>query len=158
MCGLAQDGTTIIAGFALIGFGAGNVQLAAFALPELLPNKWRHIAITIADLGTWLAVVVGPVAGRIAILHGEAWRWLFYGPVIGAGLSAIGLYLLYYPPQHPRGLSFGRAMRELDYIGVILFILSATMILVGIVYTIIIPASSPKVSVLLHFTRMQIAY
>lgn len=42
MCGLAQNATTMIAGFAIIGFGAGNAQLAAFALPELLPNKWRH--------------------------------------------------------------------------------------------------------------------
>jgi hypothetical protein len=33
----------------MIGFGAGNCQLAAFALPELLPNKWRHFAVVIAD-------------------------------------------------------------------------------------------------------------
>jgi MFS family permease len=43
MGGLAKNGTTMIAGFAIIGFGAGNSQLAAFALPELLPNKWRHV-------------------------------------------------------------------------------------------------------------------
>jgi MFS family permease len=92
MCGLAKNSVTMIAGFAIIGFGAGNVQLGAFALPELLPNKWRHIAITIADLGTWLAVVVGPVAGRVSIRHGDAWKWLFYGPTIGAVLSAVGLY------------------------------------------------------------------
>jgi MFS family permease len=35
--GLAKNTTAMIAGFTLIGFGAGNVQLAAFALPELLP-------------------------------------------------------------------------------------------------------------------------
>jgi hypothetical protein len=28
--------------------GAGNAQLAAFALPELLPNKWRAAAIVLA--------------------------------------------------------------------------------------------------------------
>ena len=38
-----------IAAHVLIGFGAGNCQLAAFALPELLPNKWRHFAVVIAD-------------------------------------------------------------------------------------------------------------
>lgn len=31
-----------IAAHVLIGFGAGNCQLATFALPELVPNKWRH--------------------------------------------------------------------------------------------------------------------
>lgn len=44
-CGVAKNNTTMIAGFAIIGFGAGNAQLAAFAVPKLLPNKWRHIAI-----------------------------------------------------------------------------------------------------------------
>jgi MFS family permease len=38
-----------IAAHSMIGFGAGNCQLAAFALPELLPNKWRHFAVVIAD-------------------------------------------------------------------------------------------------------------
>jgi len=41
LCGRATNATMMIAGFAIIGFGAGNSQLAAFALPELLPNKWR---------------------------------------------------------------------------------------------------------------------
>jgi MFS family permease len=145
MAGLAKNGTTMIAGFALIGFGAGNAQLAAFALPELLPNKWRHISVTIADLGTWLAVVVGPIAARYAIRNGDAWRWLFYAPTIGAFLSFFGLYFLYYPPQHPRGLGFKRALKELDYVGGLLFILAATLILIGIVYTEILPSSNPKV-------------
>ncbi|ORY03042.1 fungal trichothecene efflux pump [Clohesyomyces aquaticus] len=144
MCGLAKNGTTMIAGFAIIGFGAGNAQLAAFALPELLPNKWRHISITIADLGTWIAVVVGPIAARYAIVQ-DTWRWLFHAPTIGAAISVVALYFLYFPPQHPRGLPFGAALRELDYIGGVLFILAGTLILVGILYTQIIPSSSPKV-------------
>lgn len=145
MSGVARNTTTMIAGFAIIGFGAGNAQLAAFALPELLPNKWRHISVTIADLGTWIAVVVGPIAARVAIRDGDTWRWLFYAPTIGAFLSIVGLYALYYPPAHPRGLGFKRALKELDYIGGILFIVSATLILVGIVYTQILPSKSPKV-------------
>lgn len=57
---------------AFIGFGAGNAQLAAFALPELLPNKWRHIAIVIADIGVLFDVVVGPVVGRFAAVDGDS--------------------------------------------------------------------------------------
>jgi MFS family permease len=145
MGGVAKNNTTMIAAFAIIGFGAGNAQLAAFALPELLPNKWRHISVTIADLGTWLAVVVGPIASRYAIRHGDSWRWLFYAPAIGAFISIFALFFLYYPPAHPRGLGFKTAVKELDYVGGLLFILSATLILVGIVYTIILPSSNPKV-------------
>lgn len=92
-----------------------------------------------------MMAVIGPIAARYAIVNGDSWRWLFHAPSIGSFLSIIGLYFLYYPPQHPRGLPFRTALAELDYIGGILFILSSTLILVGIVYTIILPSSNPKV-------------
>jgi hypothetical protein len=41
--GTAKTTNAIIAGMAITGFGAANCQMAAFALTELLPNKWRHI-------------------------------------------------------------------------------------------------------------------
>ncbi|EON98649.1 putative trichothecene efflux pump protein [Phaeoacremonium minimum UCRPA7] len=143
--GTAKSNKALIAAMAFIGFGGGNAQLAAFALPELLPNKWRHIAIVIADIGVYFDVVVGPVAGRFAAVDGDSWRWIFYAPAICAALSFAGLYLYYYPPAHPRGLPFKQALRELDYGGAILFIISATLILTGIVYTTTLPSSDPKV-------------
>jgi MFS family permease len=59
-----------IAAHAIFGFGGGNCQIAAFALPELLPNKWRHIGVVIADAGIYFDVIAGPVAARIAYKHG----------------------------------------------------------------------------------------
>ena len=88
---------------------------------------------------------MGPIAARYAIVHGDAWRWLFYAPAICCFISFFLLYFLYYPPKHPRGLDFHTALKELDYVGGILFILSATLILVGIVYTVILKSSDPKV-------------
>lgn len=72
LIGSAKSTEAIIAGSALIGIGAGLCQLAAFALPELLPNRIRHIGILIADASTWIAVLFGPIAGRYAIRNGEA--------------------------------------------------------------------------------------
>lgn len=129
----------------LIGFGAGNAQLAAFALPELLPNKWRAAAIVLADIGVYFAVLVGPVAGSFAAQHVDAWRWLFYAPAIAVFFSFLGLFFFYYPPKHPRGLPTKEAFRALDYVGATLFIASATLILVGIVYTTTLPSNDPKV-------------
>ncbi|KAF2492231.1 MFS general substrate transporter [Lophium mytilinum] len=143
--GTAKNNTAVLVACALIGFGGGNAQLAAFALPELLPNKWRHSAIVIADIGVYFAVIVGPVAGRFAGQHGDAWRWLFYGPAIAVGFSFVGLYFYYFPPAHPRGIPFGQALRELDYGGAILFIIATTLTLTGIVYTTTLPSSDPKV-------------
>lgn len=144
-----RDTKALIASMALLGFGAGNAQLAAFAIPELLPNRWRHIGVVIADSVLLSNVVVGPVAGRFAIEHGDAWRWLLYGPAILTCVSFGLLTWLYFPPKHPRGLPWAQAVRELDYIGAILFTVATTLILAGIVYSSIIPASSPKVIVTL---------
>lgn len=58
-----------IAAHSFLGFGGGNCQIAAFALPELLPNKWRHIGVVIADAGIYFDVIVGPVVARIAYKH-----------------------------------------------------------------------------------------
>lgn len=70
--GAAKNVNAMYAAMAIIGFGAGNAQLAAFALPELLPNKWRHIAIVIADIGVFVAVVIGPIGGRYSAVNGDA--------------------------------------------------------------------------------------
>lgn len=56
----------------LVGMSAGTCQLAAFALPELLPNKWRHFAVVIADAGIYFTVIVGPIAARYAIIDGNS--------------------------------------------------------------------------------------
>lgn len=53
----------------ILGFGAGNCMLASFALPELLPNKWKHIGVVIADAGLYFDFIAGPVVSRIAAKH-----------------------------------------------------------------------------------------
>ncbi|KAH7033240.1 fungal trichothecene efflux pump [Microdochium trichocladiopsis] len=145
--GTAKSNTQMWAAMAITGFAAGNTQLAAFALPELLPNKWRHIAVVLADAVVLIAVVIGPIAGRYSVvdLTSEAWRWLFYVPAILAVFSFGGLVMYYYPPAHPRGLPFKRAIRELDYGGGLLFIIATTLILTGLVYTATLPSNDPKV-------------
>lgn len=70
--GTSHSMTQSIIAHVIIGWGAGNCQLAAFALPELLPNKWRHSAVVIADSVAFFTVIAGPVTARVAIRNGEA--------------------------------------------------------------------------------------
>jgi hypothetical protein len=70
---------------------------------------------------------------------------LFYAPAIAVVFSFAGLFLYYHPPRHPRGLPTKQAFRELDYVGGLLFIISTTLILTGIVYTTTLSSSSPRV-------------
>jgi len=60
----AKNNTQMYAAMGLLGFGGGNAQLAAFAIGELLPNKWRAVGVVIAGMGDFTAIVVGPIVGR----------------------------------------------------------------------------------------------
>jgi MFS family permease len=74
--------------------------MAAFALPELLPNKWRHIGVVIADSSTMVAVIVAPITGLYGF-NGGNWRWNFWFAAIAQFFSFLGLLFLYFPPAHP---------------------------------------------------------
>lgn len=74
--------------------------MAAFALPELLPNKWRHIGVVIADIATFVAVIVAPLTGLHGF-HAGSWQWNFWAAAIAQFLSFLGLLFLYFPPAHP---------------------------------------------------------
>lgn len=100
----------------VVGFGAANCQVAAFALSELLPNKWRHLAVVFADLATLVSVIVAPVTARVGFENGT-WRWNFYAAGIAQALLFIGLFSLYFPLKHPNGLPYDQVFREMDHAG-----------------------------------------
>lgn len=100
----------------IAGFGGANCQMAAFALSELLPNKWRHLGVVFADLATLVAVIAGPVTARYGLVSGT-WQWNFYPVAILQAASFAGLYWFYYPPKHPNGLPYMQVFREMDYVG-----------------------------------------
>lgn len=147
VAGTAKSFSQLVAGMVLLGFGSGNAQMAAFAAPELLPNKWRPSAVVLADAFSIMDTILAPMAARMATRHGSttAWRWLLYVPVIGCGIAALILVALYFPPKHPRGLPFRRALKELDYVGAALFTVAASLILVGINYASYLKSTNGKV-------------
>lgn len=134
----------ITAGMVLSGFGAGCCQLAAFALPELLPNKWRHIGIIIADGTVYVAILIAPITARYSYEF-ENWEWNFYAPAIFQFISFVGLFFLYFPPAHPSGLPFLQAITKIDYLGILFFTAGCVPVLLGIVWAGIYPASSTHV-------------
>jgi MFS family permease len=142
--GTAKNFTQIVVGMAIAGVGGAICQMATFAAPELLPNKWRPAAVCLADSVVVVACTVAPVAARYSLLH-DTWPWLLYTAVIANGIGAIILYLFYFPPSHPRGLSFDQALKELDYIGALLFTAAAVLILVGVVFASYLDSSDAKV-------------
>jgi hypothetical protein len=84
------------------------------------------------------------VTARYGYYVGD-WRGNFYSAAILQFFSFVGLYFLYYPPQHPRGLTFGEALRSVDYIGIFLFIAGAVPVLMGIVWASVYPSTDAHV-------------
>ncbi|KAI9878049.1 MAG: peroxiredoxin prx5 [Pleopsidium flavum] len=140
----SKNANAVIAGMALAGFGGANCQMAAFALSELLPNKWRHIGVVLADTATFISVIVAPITARFGWQSGT-WRWNFYGAAIAQFLSFLGLYFLYYPPAHPYNIPVRQIIREIDYLGGLLFVAGALPVLMGIVWTTVFPSRDAHV-------------
>lgn len=135
----------LTAGLAIAGFGGGFCQMAMCSIPELMPNKYRHIGICLSDGFVFLIVIIGPVVGRYAIDTGSSWRYIYYGGFAAQILSLAGLWLLYHPPKHPRGVPWKEAIKGLDYVGTVLVIPGVCLALVGIINTTYLKASSVKV-------------
>jgi MFS family permease len=120
-----------------------------FAIPELLRTKWRHIGVAIADTSIMFDVICGPSLSRFATTDTSSWRWIFYVNAIASGVVGTLLFFFYYPPKHPRGLSWHRAIRDLDYAGGLLFVAATVAILSGICYASSRPSTDPQVLALL---------
>jgi uncharacterized membrane protein YqjE len=57
----------------------------------------------------------------------------------------VGLLTLYFPPKHPLGLPYSQVFRELDYVGIFLFIAGSLPFLTGIVWASIYPSTDVHV-------------
>ncbi|OAG43819.1 hypothetical protein AYO21_02046 [Fonsecaea monophora] len=140
----------LVAAMVLLGFGGGlcvfEAEVAMWAIPELLPNKWRHIGVVIADTCVFFAVVVGPIVGRIVIDDGgNTWRWVYIAGAIATCGSGLGLYWCYFPPAHPRGVPFWEAIHGMDWVGMFLFTAGFAITMSGIINTTYIDASNVRV-------------
>jgi predicted membrane channel-forming protein YqfA (hemolysin III family) len=100
--------------------------------------------VVIADASVYLAVTIIPVTARYGYFVGS-WRANFYAAAGFQAFSFVGLFLLYFPPAHPLGLPYTQVIRELDYLGIFLFIAGSLPILMGIVWASIYPSNDVHV-------------
>lgn len=132
----ARNSDHFTAGLSITGFGAGFCQMSMCSIPELMPNKYRHIGICISDAFVFVIVVIGPVIGRYAIdAPDRGWQWVYWCGMILQFLTFIGVFWLYHPPKHPRGIPWAEAARGLDYVGAALVVPGICLALVGIINT-----------------------
>lgn len=86
----------LIGGLVLNGCSAGISGVALIAVPELIPNKYRHIGVVIADAMIYIFNILGPVVARYTIVYGGGcWRYLYWAGFIAETITFIGLAFLY---------------------------------------------------------------
>ncbi|KAF2006271.1 MFS general substrate transporter [Amniculicola lignicola CBS 123094] len=132
------------AGLAITGFGGGFCQMAMCSIPELLPNKYRHIGICLSDGFVFLIVIIGPIVGRYAIDSG-GWKYIYWAGFVAQFLSLTALFLFYKPPKHPKGVPWHEAYKGLDYVGSAIIIPGICLALVGIINTTYKPSKDVTV-------------
>jgi len=98
----------------------------------------------LADIAVYLAITIIPVTARYGYFVGN-WRGNFYAAAAAQAISFLGLFFLYFPPAHPLGLPYAQVLRELDYVGIFLFIAGSLPFLMGIVWASIYPSTNPHV-------------
>ncbi|KAG5797278.1 hypothetical protein H9Q69_003661 [Fusarium xylarioides] len=109
VCAVSQTTLHIVAGTTLVGFGAGTIMVSYPGIAELLPNKYRR-------------------AGDGAIISPSSTL---------PAICLIGTFICYFPPSRPQH-DFERTrwqqVKELDYIGLLLFATGLTVFLVGVTF------------------------
>jgi MFS family permease len=132
----ASGSQQLIAGLAITGFGGGFCQMAMCSIPELLPNKFRHVGVVLSDGFVFVIVVIGPIVGRYAVESGNDWKFIYWGGFVAQFVSLASLFVWYHPPQHPKGVSWQEGLRGVDYIGTSLIVPGVTLVLVGIIKSV----------------------
>ncbi|KAF2669510.1 fungal trichothecene efflux pump [Microthyrium microscopicum] len=132
----AQTINTLIGANMLNGIAAAGQLSFGFILGELVSNKHRGIAVSAIFFSSMPFAVFGPSIARAFILHtGAGWRWSYYLGIIISTLSGILYQFFYHPPRfdqlHMQGKTKWQQFKELDFIGIVLFIGGTVVFLIG---------------------------
>ncbi|CAK7222167.1 hypothetical protein SBRCBS47491_004777 [Sporothrix bragantina] len=147
LCATSHNYHQFIAGMAILGFASGMSQLGLISVPELLPNKYRHIGIVLSDGVLFPILVCAPIIGNYAVKDPTSrnWTYIYYAQFAAMVLTFIAVFFLYVPPKRPRGVPWKQALKGLDYVGMVLVTGGVLLTLMGIVYTTYLPVKSALV-------------
>ncbi|KAJ4422128.1 hypothetical protein N0V82_003211 [Gnomoniopsis sp. IMI 355080] len=133
--GATADSTLhVAAGTTIIGFGAGVIFVGYPGISEILPNKYRGIGLG------WTEFCIGIPWGSLSVyiatllLVHATWRWTYYIVIIYSVVCVLGTFVFYFPPsrpQHDYEKSRWDEVKELDFIGLLLFGFGLVLFLIG---------------------------
>lgn len=126
LAGLSQTMDQLIAFRAVQGLGGGVIFANAFvSIADLFPpaERGKYQGLVTAVFG--VSSVIGPTLGGF-ITDNLSWHWIFYVN-LPLGIPIIFLLIRYFPNTHQ-----GSRQRRIDYLGMILLILTVVPLLIGL--------------------------
>ena len=132
----AQNIVTLIFAQVFIGLALASQLSFSVALAELIPNKWRGYNNALLFFMAVPFSVFGPIIARNFVANtAKGWRWSYYVNLILTGLAIVLAVAFYHPPVfeqlHTRA-SKRKVLRELDYLGMLLFVAGLVLFLIGL--------------------------
>ncbi|PSN68178.1 MFS general substrate transporter [Corynespora cassiicola Philippines] len=135
ICAKATSMNMLIGGGILIGVTLATISIVQSIPSEILPMKYRALANGFAFVGGALGSLSGGLsAGAVANISPSGWRNIFWIQAGLHGFTSIGLFAFYWPKKrsdYPK-LSFKEMVWACDPIGSVLFIASATLMLLAL--------------------------
>ncbi|KAF2190996.1 trichothecene efflux pump [Zopfia rhizophila CBS 207.26] len=133
----AKSIDTLIGANLMNGLAAAGQLSFGIVLGELVPNKHRGPIVTLVFLSSLPFAVFGPIIARLFIQNTAAgWRWSYYLGIILSGITVILYQFLYHPPTydqlHVHGKTRWQQFKELDFIGIFLFVAGIIVFLIGL--------------------------
>lgn len=131
----APNIVTLIFAQVFIGLALPSQLSFSIGLAELIPNKWRGYNNALLFFMAVPFSTFGPIIARNFLLNtSKTWRWSYYVNLIISGLAIALAVAFYHPPifeqLHTRA-SKRKVMKELDYLGILLFVAGLVLFLLG---------------------------
>ncbi|KAL4951852.1 fungal trichothecene efflux pump [Aspergillus filifer] len=119
------------------GISAAGQLSFGIILGELVPNKYRGVIVTIVFASSLPFAVFGPVIARLLIQNtNQGWRWSYWIGLILAVIATVLYHFLYHPPKyaqlHVDGKNKWQMFKELDFVGIFLFVAGCVLFLIGL--------------------------
>lgn len=133
----AQSVGMLIAANICTGIAAAGQLSFGIVLGELVPNRMRGPIVTLVFMSSAPFAIFGPIIARLFIENTSSrWRWSYYLGDIFSVLALALYYFLYHPPTydqlHVNGKTKMQQLKELDYVGMFLFVAGVVLFLVGL--------------------------
>ncbi|KAI0130238.1 fungal trichothecene efflux pump [Xylariales sp. AK1849] len=133
----AQSVGMLIAANICNGVAAAGQLSFGIVLGELVPNSMRGPIVTLVFMSSLPFAIFGPIIARLFIENTSSrWRWSYYlGDIFS--VASLALYFFFYHPPtynqlHVNGKTKRQQVKELDYVGMFLFIAGCVLFLIGL--------------------------